>query len=250
MTARSYNYSDAVGFLVRYLIRSAYSMTDGSVRPANQAHPTGKPDAEFATVLILDDDGTIAGSIRRTENYTYPAWASTTAYAVGDKVTVSSVAYACGVAVTGGTGPATDTTHWAVTTQSTQVEETLDVYHEFTASVQFFRHSAPAPDGVGLAPIGMGAFDKASRLQSVLMLSPNMELMESLGLMFLGASPARNLAGLVNGAIWEDRGSVDLYFGCSTAESVLLATFASAEILLKAQWPSGHVDSQTIEVPS
>ena len=207
MTARTYNYSDAIGMLVRHLIRSAYGMTDGAVRPANQAHPTGKPDVEFATVLILDDEGQIEAATRRTIN---------------DTSTVGS----------------------------TKVLETMDVYHEFTASVQFFRHSTPPADGVGLVPPGMGAFDKASRLQSVLMLSPNMELMESLGLMFLGASPARNLAGLVNGAIWEDRGSVDLYFGCSTAESVLLDTIASAEILLKAQWPSGHVDSQTIEVPS
>ena len=248
--SRSYNYADAIGMLVRYLVRTAYGMADGSVRPANQAHPTGKPDAEFATVGIIVDDGTVASAIRRTENYTYPAWLSTTAYAVGDKVTSNSLAYICAVAVTGGAGPATDTTHWTATTQSTQVGETLDVYHEFTASVQFFRHSAPPADGVGLVPIGMGAFDKASRLQSVLMLSTNMELMEELGLMFLGASPARNLAGLVDGAHWEDRGSIDLYFGCSTAESVLLDTIASAEILLKAQWPSGHVDSQTIEVPS
>ena len=244
------SYSDAVGLLVRYLIRNAYGMADGSVRPANQGYPVGAPDAEFATVLISDDDGDISGSTRRTENYAYPVWNSTTRYTVGTKVTYSSAAYVCAVAVTGGTGPATDTTHWTATTQATQVTETLDVYHEFTASVQFFHHATPAADGVGAATVGMGAFDKASRLQSVLMLSTNMELMERLGLMFLGASQARNLAGLIDGAVWEDRGSVDLYFGCSTTESVLLETIASAEIGLKAQWPSGHVDTTTIEVPS
>lgn len=244
------SYTDAVGLLVRYLIRNVYGMAEGSVRPANQGYPVGAPDVEFATVLITEDDGDIASATRRAANYAYPAWSVATAYTVGTKVTYSGSAYMCAVAVTGGAGPATDTTHWTATTQATQVTETLDVYHEFTASVQFFHHASPVADGVGAATVGTGAFDKASRLQSVLMLSTSMELMERLGLMFLGASQARNLAGLVDGAVWEDRGSVDLYFGCSTNESVLLETIASADIGLKAQWPSGHVDTKTIEVPS
>lgn len=243
-------YEDAVGFLVRYLVRNAMGMPANSVRPAKQAHPVGTPAAEFATVNIISDEGDLASACRRTANYTYPAWSVATAYTVGTKVTHNGSAYVCTVAVTGGAGPATDTAHWSATPQSTAVQETLDVWHTFTASVQFYKHADPAADTAGVMPFGLGAFDKAARLQSVLMLSTNMETMQKLGLMLLGASPARDLGALVDGANWEDRGSVDLYFGCSTTESVLLETIASAEVELKSEWPGGRIETQTIEVPS
>jgi len=200
------SYIDAIGYLVRYLVRSATGMAANSVRPANQTYQTGVQDAEFATVQIISDEGDVSSAIRRTVNDT----------AIG----------------------------------STKVSETLDVYHEFTASVQFFRHATPRCDGEGISAFGMSAFDRAARLQSLLMLSTNMELMEKMGLMFLGASGARNLSALVDGAYWEDRGSVDLFFGCNTSETVLLETMATAEIALKAQWPGGREDDLTIEVPS
>lgn len=243
------NYLDAVGFLVRYLVRSACGMAANSVRPANQAYPTGDENDEFATVLITNDEGSPSGAARRAVNYQYPAWNVATAYTIGTKVTYQGLAFVCTAAVTGGTGPATDASHWAGTTQATQVTETLDVWHEFMASVQFFRHALPAVDSVGVAAIGHGAYDRAARLQSLLMLSTNMELMQRFGLVFRGASPARNLAAVVNGT-WEDRGGVDLFFGCCTSESVLLETIATAEIGLQAEWPGGHIDTQTIEVPS
>ena len=194
MARTAWTYGDAVGFLVRYLVRNAMGMATNSVRPSNQPSPTGGQDAEFATVHIISDDGDINHATRRTANYTYPVWSATTAYTIGTKVTRSSAAYVCTTAVTGGTGPGVDTAHWAATAQSTGVQETLDVYHEFTASVQFFRHADPSPDAAGVVPFGLGAFDKASRLQSVLMLSTNMEIMQRLGLMLLGASQARDLS--------------------------------------------------------
>jgi len=244
------SFIDAVGYLVRYLVRSACGMAANSVRPANQAYPKGDEAAEFATVLIENDRGDISGVSLQLANYTYPEWDVATHYTAGARVTKSSLAYVCTVTVTGGTGPGVDTGHWGATTQSTQATETLWVYHEFSASVQFFRHASPVVDGVGIAQPGLGAFDRAARLQSLLMLSTNMELMERFGLQLLDASPARNLSALVDGATWEDRGSVDLHFGCSTTESVLLDTIASANIDLWAQWPSGQIDQRNIEVPS
>jgi len=181
------NYLDAVGYLVRSLVRQACGMAANSVRPANQAYPTGDENDEFATVLITNDEGSPNGMARRTVNYQYPAWDVATAYAIGTKVTYQGLAFVCTAAVTGGTGPATDSSHWAGTTQATQVTETLDVWHEFMASVQFFRHALPAVDSVGVATIGHGAYDRAARLQSLLMLSTNMELMQRFGLVFRGA---------------------------------------------------------------
>lgn len=204
MTNPLRSYADAVNWLVRYLIKSACAMADGSVRPANQAVPVGKQNAEVATVLIMSDEADIAASVRSTVN--------------------------------------------DVTPHSTRVTESIDTYHEFTASVQFFNHSAPTVDDAGIAQAGMGAFDKAANLQSTLMLSTNMELMERLGLGFLGASPARNLAAIVDGGFYEDRGSVDLYFCCFNRISTMLETIATVEVDLKAAWPSGHIDNRTIEV--
>jgi len=243
------SYTDAIGYLTRYLVRTATGMAANSVRPARQSYPSGKQDEEYATVLIIDDEGDLSSAARRTENYTYPVWSSTTTYTVGTKVTHGALAFVCSVAVTGGAGPTTDTTHWTATAQATQVTETLDVWHDFTASVQFFRHSPSAVCWAGFSPIGHIAFDRASRLQTLLMLSTNMELMQRLGLLLRGASKALDVSALVD-STWEDRGSVDLYFGCSTPESVLLESFATAQIDLKAQWPSGLTDSKTIEVPS
>ena len=197
-------YADAVAWLTRYLIKSAYNMADGSVRPANQTYPTGAQDAEFATVAIISDEADLAASVRSTANDT--------------------------------------------TVGSTKVEERIDTYHEFTASVQFFKHSAPVADAAGLSPVGLGAFDKASRLQIILAMSRNMETMERIGFGFLGASPARNLSSLIDGATWEDRGSVDLYFCCYARETDLLETIATVEVDIKAAWPSGRIDTRTIEV--
>lgn len=242
------NFTEALGYLVRKLIRQAYGMPANSVRPANQAAPTGAVDTEFATVLINTNDAIDFQYYRNYANEVYPAWDVATAYAIGATASRASVSYICTTAVTGGAGPGTDAGHWATTANSTNVVESVDSTYMFTASVQFFRHATPAADNVGLSPFGTGAFDKAARLESVLALTPNLDLMDTMGLGLEDVSTARNLSGLVDGAVWEDRGSVDLTFTVVNRESVLLSSFASAEIDLLVQQQGGHIDESTIEV--
>jgi hypothetical protein len=51
--AKTFNFIEACSFLVRKLIRMAYAMPEGSVRPANQEALTGVEGEEFATVRII-----------------------------------------------------------------------------------------------------------------------------------------------------------------------------------------------------
>lgn len=242
------SYVDACGLLVRQLIRQVYGYSTGAVRPAGQLAPTGVDGAEFATVKILSKAATDFAFARTYADYSYPAWSSTAAYAIGDKVTSGASAYACTTAVTGGAGPATDTTHWAVTAQSTKVTESIETIDSFTASIQFFRHALPANNTAGRAVFGMGAFDKAVRLEALLALSSNLELMDSLGLCLESVGNPTNVGALVDGATWEDRGAVDVTFTVSNAETALVETIASAEIDLWLQQQTG-TDHRTIEVP-
>jgi len=53
--------TDAVSYLVRYVVRMACGMPANSVRPANQLSPVGGQTDEFATVLIMSG-GNIGGA--------------------------------------------------------------------------------------------------------------------------------------------------------------------------------------------
>lgn len=56
MSFTAYSFKDACEFLVCYLIQTAYSMTAGTVRPADQVVPAGKEGDEFATVRIMTSE--------------------------------------------------------------------------------------------------------------------------------------------------------------------------------------------------
>jgi hypothetical protein len=130
-----------------------------------------------------------------------------------------------------------------------QVTENLDNVYRFTTSIQFFRHTDPAVDTAGLSPFGLGAFDKAARLGVLLASAPMMDLQQQMGIGIEAMSPARNLSALVDGAIWEDRGSVDVTFVVVNRESVLLANVATAEVGLNVAEPGQPTpDTRTIEV--
>jgi hypothetical protein len=131
-------------------------------------------------------------------------------------------------------------------TGSTNVIETLDNIYRFTCSIQFFRHATPANDAMGLSPFGMGAFDKAARLGVVLSSSPMMALMGQMGLGLEGLGPPQNLAFLMDGSRWEDRGSVDATFTVENRESISIATIGSLEVDLKFQRQDGTIVSTTV----
>jgi hypothetical protein len=231
------SFKDACEFLVCYLIQQAYGMAANSVRPADQKAPTGGDGDEFATVRIMTSDSDFGSSFRTYQNEVYPAWDSTVAYVAWAKVTRNGNAYACSLAVTGGTGPATDTTHWTAIAASVQDVETLDNVYTFHASVQFFRHAAPALDSAGLSPFGLGAFDKATRLATKLSGTRMLELMDTMNMGLEESSPARNVAALVNGGYYEDRGSVDMTFTIPNSETELVNTFATAGISIQVAYP-------------
>jgi len=196
------SFTDALGFLVRYLVQQAHNLPANSVRPANQKVPTGAEGNEFATVLLKTIDSDF-GSY--------------------------SMDYV--------PDPATG---------STNVIETLDNIYRFTCSIQFFRHAAPVNDAMGISPFGMGAFDKAARLGVVLSSSPMMALMGQMGLGLEGLSPPQNLAFLMDGSRWEDRGSVDATFTVENRESISIATIGSLEVDLKFQRQDGTIVSTTV----
>jgi hypothetical protein len=241
------NFIDSCGIITRHLVRRVFNMPTNSVRPADQAAPTLAEGNEFATVKIIGARLVDSNFSRTYTDEVNPAWSVSTAYTVGAHVAYQGGFYACTVAVTGGTGPATDVAHWTATAGPTKVQESIEGCYTFTASVQFFRHSDPTRDAAGLSAFGMGAFDKAARLESLLALTPNLELMDSLGIYLTDVSAPTNVSALINGATWDDRGSVDLTFIASNVESVLIESIATAEIDLWFQGQSG-VDHKTIEV--
>lgn len=134
------------------------------------------------------------------------------------------------------------------TTQgSTKLVETLDNRYTFTTSIQFFRHATPVNDSAGLAKFGLGAFDKAARLVTRLGAEDMLELTESMNLGIEESSPARNVSALVNGAYYEDRGSVDVTFTIPNSETILINSLATASVLLKLAQPGrARPDTATI----
>jgi hypothetical protein len=137
------------------------------------------------------------------------------------------------------------------TTNSTKVVETLESLYRFTASVQFFRHASPSKDGAGLASYGLGAVDRAARLEAVLASSDMMELMERMGLGLEGGGDPVDVGALVNGATWEDRGMVTLDFAIVNREQFLIESIGSAEAILKYASPGAtEPTTTTIEVAS
>ena len=135
------------------------------------------------------------------------------------------------------------------TTNSTKVIENIENGYRFTASIQFFRHATPTADGAGLAPFGMGAVDKAARLDAILASSPMMELMEKMGLGLEDSSDPRDVGAFVQSATWEDRGSVDMTFVIINREQFTLESIGSASVVLKVQEPGQSVlTTKTIEV--
>jgi hypothetical protein len=203
------NFTDACAYLVRYLVRSAYSMPANSVRPSDQPYPTGVEGGEFATVKIISQDAD------------FGSWA---------------------LEYTAGT--------------TTSVTQNLDNLYTFVASIQFFRHAAPSQgaqtiDGAGLSPFGLGAFDKAARIGAMLSTEPMLQLMETMGLGLNtdGIDRARNVSALIDGAVWDDRGSVDVEFVIVNRESVSVATMALMSGSLKFAGSSGLI-TQPIGVTS
>jgi hypothetical protein len=72
-------------------------------------------------------------------------------------------------------------------------------------------------------------------------LSPTVQLANSYGLAYSGASTIRDLSGVVDGS-YEARAQVDLTFNFANSELVALGMFRSATIDVKIQQPSGHID--------
>ena len=243
------SFKDACEFLVCYLVRTAYAMPANSVRPSDQKSPVGSDEDEYATVRIMTSDSDFGAATKTFQTAVYPAWDATLAYAYGALVTQGASSYLCIMAVTGGTGPSTDNTHWAPTSATTQAVEITDNLYTFATSIQFFRHAQPATDQIGLANFGLGAFDKASRLATRLAQEDMLELMDQMNLGIDANSPARNVAALVNSAYYEDRGSVDFTFTIPNSETLLLNTFASIGVTLEFASPGQPApDTRTITV--
>jgi hypothetical protein len=126
--------------------------------------------------------------------------------------------------------------------------QTLTVPRYVTASVQFFKGKAPLVDDAANSVYGGGGFDQASRLPSRLQLAVFVELMRTMRLGFIGASPPRDLTGLTNEQ-WESRGQVDLHFQVIAAEDAPIGTFGEiGEIDITVETPDGTQHSETIEV--
>jgi hypothetical protein len=143
------------------------------------------------------------------------------------------------------------TTYDDPTAHSTKVVEDIERGYTFTASIQFFRHALPAPDSAGLAPFGLGALDKASRLESVLGSSSMMELMERMGLGLQGSSEPIDVAALIDDARWEDRGAVTLDFVIVNRETFLIESIASADVTIKVAEPGAtQPTTEILEVTS
>lgn len=156
------------------------------------------------------------------------------------------------------TGPSSDFGAQSVTyendpaTHSTKVNENIENVYRFIASIQFFRHAAPAADAAGLALFGMSAVDKAARLDARLGSSPMLELMERMGLGLENSSEPRDVGSFVQSSTWEDRGSVDMTFVIVNREQFLLESFGSiagAEVRFQSPGKSSP-DVYPIEVTS
>jgi hypothetical protein len=132
---------------------------------------------------------------------------------------------------------------------STKVVEEIENCYRFTASIQFYRHASPSPDSSGLAPFGLGALDKSSRLETILSSSAMMDLMERMGLGLEGSSSPVDVSKLLDDARWEGRAAVSLDFVIVNREQFLLESIASADVTLKVAEPGAtQLIVETIEV--
>jgi hypothetical protein len=123
------------------------------------------------------------------------------------------------------------------TANSTKVLEEIETGYRFTASVQFYRHASPAPDSAGFAPFGLGALDRAARLEARLGSTPLMDLMERMGLGLQGSSSPVDVSKLIDDARWEGRGAVTLDFVIVNRETFAIESIASANVTVKVAEP-------------
>jgi hypothetical protein len=125
--------------------------------------------------------------------------------------------------------------------------EIINDVEVFVASVQFYK-SATA-DSAGAAVKSDSAFRRAARLPRLLGLSANVAMMRAMGLGYLKASPARNLAALVD-ARWESRGSVDLTFNVVESESATVQVIETVPVSISVQAPDNSTQTRSFEVTS
>lgn len=106
----------------------------------------------------------------------------------------------------------------------------------------------------GIAKPSTEAFDRARRLKRRINLSPNVELMQKLGIGFETASPARNLSALAPGGAFESRGQIDLTFSvisreiAGAADGVTDVDPEQIQIAMLAQLPGGAIQPIEPEV--
>lgn len=135
------------------------------------------------------------------------------------------------------------------TTNSTKVVEDIQNNYAFTVSVQFYRHANPSTDSSGMASFGLGALDKAARLETLLGSTPMMELMERMGLGLQGSSEPVDVSALIQDSRWEDRAAVTLDFVIVNRELVLIESIALADVTVKVAEPGASQPTvETIEV--
>ena len=135
------------------------------------------------------------------------------------------------------------------TAHSTKVIEEIETGYKFTASIQFFRHALPANGADGSSPFGLGAVDKAARLETVLGSTAMMDLMERMGLGLQGSGDPVDVGALVDDAKWEDRGSITLDFVVINREQFILESIASVEFTAELASPGDvNLITETKEV--
>ncbi len=123
------------------------------------------------------------------------------------------------------------------------VDEEVSLPRVFVASVQFYRSATADP--AGLAKWSTSAFGRAQRLPLLLGLSANVATMRAMGLGFLKASQARDLAA-VSDSIWESRGSIDLTFNVIASETAPVATIRIVPLTIITQNPDQTRSSEVI----
>lgn len=127
-------------------------------------------------------------------------------------------------------------------TPTSQVTENVDQLKEITASVNFYRGGKA--DGAGLSQWTLRAMDDASRIEQLLKLTSNSQLLLSLGLTFVKASKPRDLTALV-GTRWKSRGQVDLTFYVVNRESDTIQSIGSGSVTTKIDKLSGTIEVTT-----
>jgi hypothetical protein len=123
--------------------------------------------------------------------------------------------------------------------------ESLELPERFVASINFYGSSTK--DAGGIARYSNEAFDRARRLPHVLLLSTSVGIMQQVGIGFLKASAARNLAGLAD-ATWQGRGQVDLTFDVIARELAPIGTIDTVPLSLTAIGSDGVPQTRTTEV--